>query len=68
MLQAINQTAPNSSSNVLLEIEKTFGGHCPNVFKAYAEHPPLLAANWEKYKAYAKNAANECRSKKTSFS
>ena len=51
MLQDINQTTPNSSSNVLLEIEKTFGGHCPNVFKAYAEHPPLLAANWEKYKA-----------------
>ena len=51
MLQEINQTAPNSSSNVLLEIEKTFGGDTPNVFKVYAEHPPLLATNWEKYKA-----------------
>lgn len=51
MLQEISQTNPNSSRIVLEEIEKTFGGHAPNVFKAYAKHPPLLTANWEKYKA-----------------
>ncbi|WP_177166694.1 carboxymuconolactone decarboxylase family protein [Nitrosomonas sp. Nm51] len=34
-----------------MEIEKTFGSHTHNVFKVYAEHPPLLATNWEKYKA-----------------
>jgi uncharacterized peroxidase-related enzyme len=50
MLQNVNHSATGSSAAVLLEIEKTFGGHLPNIFKAYAEHPSLLAANWEKFK------------------
>jgi uncharacterized peroxidase-related enzyme len=50
MLQAVTEKT-FESSDILFEIGKTFGGHVPNVFKAYAEHPPLLAANWEKFKA-----------------
>ncbi|PSJ17648.1 carboxymuconolactone decarboxylase family protein [Nitrosomonas supralitoralis] len=50
MLQADTEKTSESSA-ILLEIGKTFGGHVPNIFKAYAEHPPLLAANWEKFKA-----------------
>jgi len=50
MLQAVTEKASESSA-ILIEIGKTFGGHVPNVFKSYAEHPPLLAANWEKFKA-----------------
>jgi uncharacterized peroxidase-related enzyme len=50
MLQAVTEKTFDSSV-ILIEIGKTFGGHVPNVFKAYAEHPPLLAANWEKFKA-----------------
>lgn len=50
MLQTATEKTLNSSA-ILIEIGKTFGGHVPNVFKAYAEHPSLLAANWEKFKA-----------------
>jgi uncharacterized peroxidase-related enzyme len=32
------------------EIEKVFG-RVPNIFKTYAHFPPLLKANWEKFKA-----------------
>ena len=32
------------------EIESTFG-MLPNLFKAYASHPALLRANWNKVKA-----------------
>lgn len=32
------------------EIEGAFG-RVPNLFKAYANHPPLLRANWNKVKA-----------------
>lgn len=49
MLQIVTEYKSESSAAVLLEIEKAFGGHVPNVFSAYAEHPPLLAANWQKY-------------------
>jgi uncharacterized peroxidase-related enzyme len=49
MLQVVTGKT-SGSSVILLEIGKTFGGHVPNIFKAYAEHPPLLAANWEKFK------------------
>lgn len=51
MLQEVNHATSGTSAAVLLEIEKAFGGHVPNVFKAYAEHPALLAANWGKFKA-----------------
>lgn len=50
MLQAATEYKSESSSAILLEIEKAFGGHVPNVFRAYAEHPSLLAVNWQKYK------------------
>lgn len=32
------------------EIERVFG-RVPNIFKTYAHFPPLLKANWEKFKA-----------------
>lgn len=50
MLQTVTEYKSEPSAAVLLEIEKAFGGHVPNVFSAYAEHPPLLAANWQKFK------------------
>lgn len=50
MLQTVTDYKSDPSATVLLEIEKTFGGHVPNIFSAYAEHPPLLAANWQKFK------------------
>ena len=50
MLHAVTEKTSDSSA-ILIEIGKIFGGHVPNVFKAYAEHPSLLAANWEKFKA-----------------
>ena len=37
-------------STVFGEIEAAFG-KVPNLFRAYAHHPPLLQANWEKVKA-----------------
>ena len=49
MLQAIIKESSESSA-ILFEIEKAFGGHVPNVFQAYAAHPALLAANWQKFK------------------
>ncbi len=49
MLQAITKERSESSA-ILFEIEKAFGGHAPNVFQAYAAHPALLAANWQKFK------------------
>ncbi|MEK6596098.1 MAG: peroxidase-related enzyme [Pseudomonadota bacterium] len=50
MLQAVTEKTSESSA-ILFEIGKAFGGHVPNVFKAYAAHPSLLAANWQKFKA-----------------
>ena len=50
MLQAVTEKTSDSSA-ILIEIGKTFGGHVPNIFKVYAEHSLLLAANWEKFKA-----------------
>ncbi|HYE38118.1 carboxymuconolactone decarboxylase family protein [Methylocaldum sp.] len=40
------QNAINPAA-VLAEIEQTFG-FIPNLFRAYAAYPPLLAANWAK--------------------
>lgn len=54
MLRAITQEH-SESSTILDEIAKTFGGHAPNVFQAYMDHPRLLAANWEKFKAIMLN-------------
>lgn len=50
MRQAVTEKTSESSA-ILFEIGKAFGGHAPNVFKAYAAHPSLLAANWQKFKA-----------------
>ncbi|OGS71957.1 MAG: hypothetical protein A2063_06035 [Gallionellales bacterium GWA2_60_142] len=48
----MNQTSHNStdaSLAILHEIGRSFG--CiPNLFQAYAKHPPLLQANWNKVK------------------
>lgn len=42
--------APDEAKEILLEIESAFG-MVPNLFKTAAHYPPLLKANWEKYKA-----------------
>lgn len=42
-----NTTCPTA---VLAEIEQAFG-FVPNLFRAYAAYPPLLAANWAKVHA-----------------
>ncbi|MFZ2405730.1 MAG: carboxymuconolactone decarboxylase family protein [Methylobacter sp.] len=43
--------APNDSTMAIFnEIGRAFG--CiPNLFQAYAKHPPLLGANWNKVKS-----------------
>lgn len=44
-----SQTENHDSMSDLHEIGRAFG--CiPNLFQAYAKHPPLLAANWNKVK------------------
>lgn len=40
---------PNVAA-VFREIQDAFG-KVPNLFRTYANHPPLLRANWEKVKA-----------------
>lgn len=41
---------PQNVAAIFQEIEGAFG-RVPNLFKAYAHHPPLLQANWNKVKA-----------------
>lgn len=41
---------PEESRQLLDEIERALG-RVPNLFRAYAAHPPLLRANWGKMKA-----------------
>ena len=41
---------PKEAESILQEIEKAFG-MVPNLFKTYANYPPLLEANWNKVKA-----------------
>lgn len=45
-----HETASADAAATLKEIEAAFG-MVPNLFKTYAHHPPLLAANWNKVKA-----------------
>jgi len=45
-----HETARGDAAAALKEIEAAFG-MVPNLFKAYAHHPPLLRANWNKVKA-----------------
>src|SRR5574340_990532 len=44
------ETAPGEAAAILNEIEAAFG-RVPNLFKAYAHHPAVLEANWNKAKA-----------------
>ena len=44
------ESAGGAGAAILKEIEAAFG-MVPNLFKAYAHHPPLLEANWNKVKA-----------------
>ncbi|MFQ5736563.1 MAG: carboxymuconolactone decarboxylase family protein [Thermodesulfobacteriota bacterium] len=44
------ETAGGDAAAILKEIEAAFG-MVPNLFKAYAHHPPVLEANWHKVKA-----------------
>ena len=44
------ETAGGDAAAVLKEINAAFG-RVPNLFKAYAHHPPVLEANWNKVKA-----------------
>lgn len=41
---------PEESQKILQEIQQGMG-KVPNLFRTYAQHPPLLRANWEKVKA-----------------
>lgn len=50
MLLDSSQSVSESTSTILFEIEQAFRGHIPNLFKAYAKYPPLLEANWNKFK------------------
>ncbi|MDT8363408.1 MAG: peroxidase-related enzyme [Nitrosomonas sp.] len=49
--QESTQSASKPTSAIFSEIEQAFGGHIPNLFKVYARYPPLLEANWGKFKA-----------------
>lgn len=42
-------TTTDNSMAILHEIGRAFG-RVPNLFQAYAKHPPLLDANWNKVK------------------
>ena len=50
MTNTSEKNLPNPSEQILNEIHATFG-MVPNLFQAYAKHPPLLEANWYKVKA-----------------
>jgi uncharacterized peroxidase-related enzyme len=44
-----NDQLPEESQKILSEIQRTFGV-VPNLFRTYAQYPPLLRANWDKVK------------------
>ncbi len=46
----IDDSTQQKLAPIFAEIEGAFG-MVPNLFKAYAQHPPLLQANWNKVKA-----------------
>ncbi|PKO54412.1 MAG: peroxidase [Betaproteobacteria bacterium HGW-Betaproteobacteria-2] len=50
MTQATSTFNPDPALPVLQDIHHTFG-MVPNLFRAYAKHPALLEANWNKTKA-----------------
>lgn len=43
------QSAQNRTAEIFAEVKQAFG-MVPNLFRAYANHPPLLEANWFKVK------------------
>ncbi len=45
-----DQSVSQEAQPILLEIKKALG-KVPNLFQVMAHFPPLLKANWEKYKA-----------------
>ncbi len=45
-----NHDVDGDAAAVFAEVEQAYG-MVPNGFRAYAHHPPLLRANWEKAKA-----------------
>ena len=45
----LETTKQKETQEVLKDIEATFG-RVPNLFRAYALYPPLLAVNWGKFK------------------
>lgn len=49
---------------IFAEIEQGFGG-VPNLFKTYAHYPPLLRANWEKFKATMETGELSAKLKQT---
>ncbi|WP_237065933.1 carboxymuconolactone decarboxylase family protein [Microbulbifer guangxiensis] len=49
-ISLVESPTDDMSEAVFAEIEQELGD-VPNFFRAYANHPGLLRANWEKYKA-----------------
>lgn len=54
MTQTASSFDPDTTSLILQDIRRTFG-MVPNLFLAYAKHPALLEANWNKVKAVLLN-------------
>ena len=49
MTQALSTHGDDATLPILQDIHRSFG-MLPNLFRAYAKHPALLAANWNKVK------------------
>jgi uncharacterized peroxidase-related enzyme len=62
ILPAVPQT-PNVAT-IFQEIEGAFG-RVPNLFSTYANHPPLLQANWNKVKAVMMEGSLRRKTKET---
>lgn len=57
-------TATAEVKDIFAEIEGTFG-MVPNLFKTYANHVPLLRANWNKVKAVMGEGSLDQKTKQT---
>lgn len=57
-------TAIAEVKDIFAEIEGTFG-RVPNLFKTYANHVPLLRANWNKVKAVMGEGSLDQKTKQT---
>ena len=58
------QKAQQQTSEIFAEIKQAFG-MVPNLFRAYANHPPLLEANWVKVKKVMMEGALSRKAKET---